>query len=102
MERLGALLQVIYPDAENVENHWLSLLFGASAALGGLLKRLGAVLEPSWSFLGAVLELLLLSILRLMLLQLLRSPLGSIPRRLVLLAFLVFLVLLSFWRRKTR
>ena len=63
---------------KTLKNHWFSLLFGALAALGGLLKRLGAVLEASWSCLGAVLELLLLSMLLLMLLQLLRSALVSI------------------------
>ena len=36
-----------------MKNHWGSLLVGALAAPGGLLERLGGVLETSWSRLGA-------------------------------------------------
>ena len=38
---------------KTLKNHWFSLHFGALAALGGLLERLGGILETSWSRLGA-------------------------------------------------
>ena len=44
MERLGAVLKAIWPDSENVEKRWFSLVWGALAAPGGLLERLGGVL----------------------------------------------------------
>ena len=63
MERLGALLQAIWPDAENVEKpliffcfwtlgrswrplgDFLERLVGVLERLGSILERLGAVLE---------------------------------------------------------
>ena len=59
-------MKAIWPDSENVENHWFSLLCGALAALRGLLERLRGVLK----LLEDVLERLLL-LLRLMLLSVL-------------------------------
>ena len=57
MKHLGALLQAIWRDAENVENTLVFLCFGALGRswkrLGGLLERLGSILETSWSRLGA-------------------------------------------------
>ena len=57
MERLGALLQATWPDAENVGKPLVFLAFwGPSRSwkrLGGLLERLGGILEPSLSRLGA-------------------------------------------------
>ena len=47
-------MQAIWPDAENVENHWFSFVFGHAAALGGVLEASWSVLERSWSCLGAV------------------------------------------------
>ena len=81
LKRLGALLQAIWPDAGNVEKHWFSLLFGALAALGSVLEASWSVVEASWRRLGAVLELLLLSMLLLMPLQLVRSALGELLSR---------------------
>ena len=42
IKRLEALVKAIWPDAENVENHWFSFVFRA-------LDALGSVLEASWS-----------------------------------------------------
>ena len=57
MKRLGALLQAIWPDAENVEKPLVVLAFWGPGRswkrLGGLLERLGGILETSWSRLGA-------------------------------------------------
>ena len=46
-------MKAIWPEAEKDENHWFSLFFGALAALGGVLERLGGFLKTSWSRLGA-------------------------------------------------
>ena len=57
LKRLGALLQAIWPDAENVDKPLVFLAFWSPGRswkrLGGLLERLGGVLETSWSRLGA-------------------------------------------------
>ena len=53
MERLGALLKAIWPDAENVEKPLVFFGFGALAALGTVLERLGGVLKTSWRRFGA-------------------------------------------------
>ena len=57
LKRLGALLQAIWPDAENVEKPLVFLAFWGPGRswkrLGGLLERLGGILETSWSRLGA-------------------------------------------------
>ena len=57
MKRLGALLQAIWPDDENVEKPLVFLAFWSPGRswkrLGGLLERLVGVLEASWSRLGA-------------------------------------------------
>ena len=63
LERLGALLQAIWPDAENVEKPLVFLAvwsLGRSwRPLGASWRRLGASkrrLEASWSCLGGLLE----------------------------------------------
>ena len=85
-------MQAILPDAENVEKPLVSLHCGALAALGSVLEASWSVLEASWRRLGAVLELLLLSWLVLVLLQLVRSYLGGLKRLVVVLeAFLTLL-----------
>ena len=56
LKRLGALLQAIWPDAENVEMIGFLAFWSPGRSwerLGGLLERLGGVLETSWSRLGA-------------------------------------------------
>ena len=57
LKRLGALLQAIWPDDENVEKPLVFLAFWSPGRswkrLGGLLERLGGILETSWSRLGA-------------------------------------------------
>ena len=83
MERLGALLQAIWPDAENVEKPFIVLAFWSPGRSWKRLEASQSVLEASWRRLGAVLELLLLSMLLLMLLQLVRSALGGLKRLVV-------------------
>ena len=53
MELLGALLKAIWPDAENVENPSIFLVFGALAAVGGVLEASRKHLGASWSVLEA-------------------------------------------------
>ena len=57
MERLGALLQAIWPEAENVEKPLVFLAFWSLGRswrpLEASWSRLGGVLELSWSRLGA-------------------------------------------------
>ena len=56
-KRLGALLQAIWPDTENVEKPLVFLVFWSMGRSWGTLgpswRRLEDVLEPSWSCLGA-------------------------------------------------
>ena len=48
MERLGVLLKAIWPDSENVEK---TIVFLAFWSLGRSWRRLGSILEASWSVL---------------------------------------------------
>ena len=100
------MLQATCHAVDIIESHLFCVLGQALAALGGLLKGFGAVLEPSWGRLGAAAAFeacfdaaAAASKRSCIDLQRLRSALGSIPSRLVLLSFLAFLV---FSRRKTR
>ncbi len=54
---LVVVWQSIWPAAENVEKPLVFLAFWSPGRswkrLGGVLERLGGILEPSWSRLGA-------------------------------------------------
>jgi hypothetical protein len=90
LKRVGALLQAIWPDDENVGKPFVFLAFWSPGRswkrLGGFLERLGGVLETSWSRLGAAAAFdaafdaaAAVSKRSWIDLKLLRSPLGSIP-----------------------